>query len=120
MNLKYTLVLGLVTLGVDALYLDGDVYLMKNPDPKMQSLAYGTLLSELPEIHAHGAPLGTTQAARCAADGRTDVVLGEHYHATCLNSGLFYARASAASVLWVLRYISWAQNWALGNEQNLF
>lgn len=125
MSLRYAPVLALLALGVDAVYLDVDVYLLQDPVPFLIQLAHGigtNTAGPAASIRAYGGgvPLSAAAHAMCMPSGRVDAVVQEHFHASCLNSGLFYARASAASVLWLLRLLTWAQAWPVGVEQNLF
>lgn len=123
--LCYGTVLALIALGVDALYLDLDVYLLRNPLPGLQRLAYGDAggpfrTAAAPKVYANGVPLAEEMVSKCTRQNHVDAVVSEHFHARCLNSGLFYVRASQASVLWMLRYLTWAHTWPLGAEQNIF
>lgn len=117
----YSLVLAAVITGIDAVYLDADVLLLRNPVPRLYSLLESSSRGYVhDEMYSQGDRLSEEEIRQCRPSGRVDLVVAEHFHAKCLNSGLFYASATAATARWLRRFFEWGHVWPLAQEQNVF
>eukprot|EP00927_Polykrikos_kofoidii_P018837 TRINITY_DN18779_c0_g1_i2.p1 TRINITY_DN18779_c0_g1~~TRINITY_DN18779_c0_g1_i2.p1 ORF type:complete len:732 (+),score=68.42 TRINITY_DN18779_c0_g1_i2:284-2479(+) len=80
---KYTLLLVALQLGIDVMWLDFDIFLVRNPGPAIA-------------------------AAARRKDGRPNhVVVGYDYESDCLCNGFFYLRARPAVHRWLFELVRW-------------
>ncbi|CAE7262722.1 unnamed protein product [Symbiodinium pilosum] len=91
---KFFLLPLFLTLGLDIVSLDLDVFLFKDPTPRLLETVYNK---------AHN-PL--------------DVAVTDHFDGTCLNAGVLYVRASDQALLWMLQFVEWLHNYPYGHFQN--
>ncbi|CAK9066214.1 unnamed protein product [Durusdinium trenchii] len=79
----------LLSLGMDIVSLDLDVFLFKDPTAKLLDAVYKK------------DPL--------------DMAVMDHFDGTCLNAGVLVVRASDRALLWVLQYIQWMHVYPFGH-----
>jgi len=84
----------LLSLGVDVVWLDIDIFVFKDPTRRLLE-----------------------QRGQDPANPK-DVLVTDHFDEHCLNHGVFTVRASDRSLLWMLEYIKWLQWYPYGHDQN--
>eukprot|EP00927_Polykrikos_kofoidii_P046793 TRINITY_DN40926_c0_g1_i1.p1 TRINITY_DN40926_c0_g1~~TRINITY_DN40926_c0_g1_i1.p1 ORF type:complete len:790 (-),score=113.16 TRINITY_DN40926_c0_g1_i1:137-2506(-) len=84
----------LLALGVDAAWLDLDIFVIRNPTRRLLQLA-----NEGPRPPA-------------------DVLAIDHFDEYCLGQSFFMVRATDRSLVWLLQYIRWLYWYPFGHDQN--
>ncbi|CAE7204044.1 unnamed protein product [Symbiodinium natans] len=90
---KFYLLPIFLSLGLDVISLDLDVFMFQDPTARILETVYSKAL-----------PL--------------DVAATDHFDGTCLNAGVLFVRASDQALLWVLHFIEWLHKYPYGHFQN--
>lgn len=85
---KYTLLLVALQLGIDVMWLDFDIFLVRNPGPVLQTASQGY-----------------------------DLLMGYDYDSDCLCNGFFYLRSRPITHRWLFEMVRWLYDHPYEHDQ---
>lgn len=85
---RFTIMNGLLHMGIDVLYVDMDTFMMQDPTPRILAQAEGK-----------------------------DALFARHADADCINIGIFYLRAGRRAAVWMSQFLVWYHDYPFEVDQ---
>mmetsp|Transcript_108258 Transcript_108258/g.171114 ORF Transcript_108258/g.171114 Transcript_108258/m.171114 type:complete len:678 (+) Transcript_108258:62-2095(+) len=85
---RFTIVNGLLHMGIDVIYVDMDTFMVQDPTPRILA----------------------------QAEGR-DALFARHADADCINIGVFFLRAGRRTAIWMSQFLAWYHDYPYEVDQ---